>query len=81
MPERDAVQIAEHGDQIGPNCPEHDTKQRKHQQHGNTQRLLVNLLQCNGGFFRRFSTFCALFHQILPTRQRTTPGDTPRRYA
>ncbi len=60
MPERNAVEIAEHGDQPDQIAPEHNTEQRKHQQHGNTQRLLVNLLQRNGGFFRRFGTFCAL---------------------
>ena len=81
MPERNAVEIAEHGDQIRPNGPEQDPKQGNHHQHGDTQRLLVNLLQRDGRLFLRLCALRPFFHQVLTTRQRTTPGDTTRRDA
>ncbi len=51
------VEIGEYGDEIGPNRPEHNAKQGDHHQHGNTQRLLVDLLQRNCRLFLRFSPF------------------------
>ena len=77
MPERNAVEIAEHGDQPRPNCPEHDTEQPKHQQHGNTQRLLVNLLQRNGGFFWRLAPSAP----YLSNDSADAPVHDARRYA
>ena len=81
MPQRNTVEIGEHGDQIGPNRPEQHGKQRNHHQHRNTQRLLVNLLQGNRRFFLGFGPFSALFNQMLTTRQRTAPGNTPGGHA
>ncbi len=81
MPERNAVEVSKHGDQIGPYCPEDDAKQRHHHQHGNTQRLLVNLLKGDGRLLLRLRALGPLFHQILPTGQRTAVGDASRRHA
>ena len=81
MPEGNAVEIGENGDQIRPNRPEHDREQRDHHQHGDAQRLLVDLLESDSRLLLRLGAFRTLLHQMLTARQRPAPGDTSRRHA
>ncbi len=64
MPEGDAVEIGENGDQIRPNRPEHDREQRDHHQHGDAQRLLVNLLEGDSRLLLRLGTFSGTVSKI-----------------
>ena len=81
MPEGNAVEVGENGDQIRPNRPEHHCEQRDHHQHGDAQRLLVDLLESDSWLFLRLGAFRPFLHQMLTARQRAAPGDTPRRHA
>ena len=73
VPEGNAVEVGENGDQIRPNRPEHHCEQRDHHQHGDAQRLLVDLLESDSWLFLRLGAFRPFLHQMLTARQRAAP--------
>ncbi len=81
MPEGNTVEIGENGNKIGPDRPEHHRKQGDHHQHGDAQRLLVNLLQRDGRLFLRLRALGPFFHLMLTTRDGAAIGDAAGRHA